>query len=132
MKRFVCLFVIFSLIFAVKYSQRGLLNIDGIERYYEYKNGTIIVYEENIPVLSRCTGYTRVLLSGGVNVLGDIMSDLSACVLAQEEVGEIKIYYAYSEIISIYETVFDYKINVMIAITNDVVVVGSPLLVGSY
>lgn len=76
-------------------------------------------------------GYERVDVSKETNV-DDILNKLKAKIIRTEQVDEITIYYAYSPCLLKRERLFGENINLMIAITPSKIVVGSPLIKGSY
>ena len=62
----------------------------------------------------------------------DVLKTLGARELAREEIDGMTVIYAFSPRISAYETLRYGRVNVMIAVRGARLVVGSPLIKGSY
>ena len=96
-------------------------------------DGTYTAFSDNDEPLytSISKGYERVDVMDGTNV-DEIINKLNAKIIKTERVGDITIIYAYSPYLLKSVRLFDETINVMIATTPSSVVVGSPLIKGSY
>ena len=96
-------------------------------------DGDYLAYSNNdTPVFfSISKGYERVELDREENV-GSILQKLKAQIIKEEKVDDISIIYAYSPILLKSVELFGTRINVMIACTSSAIVVGSPLIKGSF
>ncbi len=104
------------------------------------KNGNYTVFDkfdrakcyEGIPVLNVRGAYERVDFKGSRTDAEKLLYDSRSVVLGEEQIDDITVIYAYCPTISGYETTDYGKVNIMIALSKGNVVVGSPLIKGSY
>ena len=80
------------------------------------------------PAISK--GYERVDVQG--NNVQDVIEKLKCKIIKIEQIEDITIYYCYSPFILKSVYLFNNDINIMIARTGSKVVVGSPLIKGSF
>lgn len=132
MRKLAIVVMVFGIIFGLKYNDNGLLKIGLEGQYTEYDNSFNVVYSGEKPLLRASNGYSRLDIDYGINVVDTIIADLDATIVRAEIVDDIIITYAYTDKIYGYRVVGDSKINVMIAENGVKVVVGSPIILGSY
>ncbi len=96
--------------------------------------GTYSAFSDNdTPILlSISKGYERVDINGGAENMDEILKKLKAVIVRKEDVGDISIVYAYSPCLMKSVELFGRRVNVMVALTPSSVVVGSPLIKGSF
>ena len=92
-------------------------------------DGGETVYEADERPPSTRGKYVRADLEGDA---ADVLKALGARELAREEIDGMTVIYAFSPRISAYETLRYGRVNVMIAVRGARLVVGSPLIKGSY
>ena len=131
-KRLILLFAIAFITVGVRLSDNGLcsLGIDG--RYSYYSTVDEVTVLDEAPLFSPRGEYERIDLSGGVEDANRIISRANAVVKAKESFDGLTVIYAYTTRISNFVTVGGERVNLMIAISDGRVAVGSPLLKGSY
>ncbi len=61
-----------------------------------------------------------------------ILEKLSASFVMEENLGEIKSFYYYSDSISNFEIIKGKRVNLQIALSNEKIVIGSPIIYGGY
>lgn len=114
----------------------GILKCGYTGTYTVYaKNSETVYSPENLPVLTDLSAYaTRLDFCGGVSDALSAMENLDAKVIWQEDLAGLKIFYAYSKNILKSENLNGKKINVMVAVqlNNNKVIVGCPIIAGSY
>lgn len=96
-------------------------------------DGTYSAFSYNdIPIsLSISKGYERVELDCETNI-DNVLQKLRAIIIKKESIGDISIIYAYSPALLKSVELFGERVNLMIARTSSSVVVGSPLIKGSF
>jgi len=135
MKKFFIFLGISCLIAGVSLFGNSLLmiNKDGTFSVFDrYDN--VKIYSE-LPLLYRYQHeeyFTRFDTFGNINDTQEILRSLGANELFREQVGDIVIIYAYSPLITKFERVHSHRVNVMIAVREERISVGSPLLKGSF
>lgn len=92
-------------------------------------DGGETVYEADEHPPSTRGKYVRADLAGDA---ADVLKTLGARELAREEIDGMTVIYAFSPRISAYETLRYGRVNVMIAVRGVRLVIGSPLIKGSY
>lgn len=134
MKKFVIFIGIVCILVGARFADNGLLNIRFGGNYTEFFDGGYerVYSQDNRPILNKFDGYTRLDIVGGVNEAKLGLDDLNAKTLWQEEFDNIIVIYAYTKDINKYEYVHGKKVNVMVAVNNNAVSFGCPLLKGSY
>lgn len=88
--------------------------------------------DDTVASVSIAKGYERVDVVGGEQEAYSVLSKLRARVIRTESFSETVIIYAYSPCLLKSVRLFDDSVNIMIAITPSALVVGSPLIKGSY
>jgi len=76
--------------------------------------------------------FTRFDTYGNISDIDGILRNLGARELFREQVNNIIIIYAKTPLITKYERVHSQKVNIMIALRDNRISVGSPLLKGSF
>lgn len=128
MRKFVVLLGILLLVMGFRLYNNGLLNC-GYSGKLSY--GTFDTKEiESSPFL--IDGPHRLDIEGDENTALSVIANLSGRLLWSEKCGEIKIYYAYSPRLCKPIKIHDKEINLMIAVSDNKVSMGTPLLFGSY
>lgn len=135
MKKFLIFLGIVCLIAGVSLFSNSLLRIDREGTFSVFDQfDNVRVYEER-PILYRYQNpnyFTRFDTIGSIQDAQEILRYLGARELFREYVNDIIIIYAHSPLITKYQRVHRRRVNVMIAIRNDRISVGSPLLKGSF
>lgn len=128
MRKFVALFGILLLVMGFRLYNNGLLNC-GYSGELSY--GTFDTKEFVFsPLLIE--GPHRLDIEGDENTALSVIKNLSGRLLWSEKCGDIKIYYAYSPRLCEPIRIHDKEINLMVAVSENKVSVGTPLLYGSY
>ena len=127
MRRFIALFGVMLLVIGIRLYNNGLLvcGYDG-----ELLIGEYDVMQIEKPLL--IDGAHRLDIAGDEQVAICAIRNLDATVLFTEMVDDIMIYYAYSPRLDDTVTVKGQDVNLMVAVSNNVVSLGTPLLSGSY
>lgn len=99
-----------------------------------FLDGTYSTFSDNDTQisLSISKGYERVDLRKHDGSEQEVLKKLKAKTVKKENVGDILIIYAYSPCLLKGVRLFGSTVNVMIAVTESAVVVGSPLIKGSF
>ncbi|MBR2968048.1 MAG: hypothetical protein IKC35_04665 [Clostridia bacterium] len=127
MRRFIALFGVMLLVIGIRLYNNGLL-VCGYD-------GAVLVGEYDLTQIEKpllIDGAHRLDIMGDEQVALSAMSNLDANVLFVEKVDDIKIFYAYSPRLSEKVMIKGREINLMVAVRNNVVSLGTPLLEGSY
>ncbi|MCL1945447.1 MAG: hypothetical protein FWF56_06580 [Firmicutes bacterium] len=74
----------------------------------------------------------RIDTIGNKKTIESILEQLQASTLQHQIVSGVQLWYAYSPLLNIKKILQGKKINVMIALSNNNIALGYPLLVGSY
>lgn len=90
---------------------------------------TINIYE--YPFTFSIKGESCVIKNKEFNI-DDFFSSMNAKLLFSEEVDGVKCYYAYSTTIKYLKIVNNQKVNLQVAISNQQIKVGSPIIYGSF
>lgn len=132
-KRVVAFIGIAFLLLGVRFYDNGALNYvrDGAT-YYCYDERDNEYLQTGIPLLNSRGQYEKVILSGGKNRAQKLLADLGATTIKVEFVDGLTIEYAYSDKLSKCAVVGGRKVNITIAYASDIVVVGTPLIKGSF
>ena len=111
----------------------GVLNYarDGV-KYYRYDSLDNEYICDKIPLFSSRGEYEKVVLSGGKTRAKKLLLDTKATVVKVEQIDGLTVLYAHSPVLSKCVVVGEKKINITIAYASDVVVVGTPLIKGSF
>ena len=125
----ICIFL-FALLVAFRFFCNGLLSFVAGEYSYFLNNDEQIYLSS--PTFNALCHYERVDFRGGEGEVEKLLEKARAVVKKRERIENIVIIYAYSPLILGSETVNGTKVNLMIALSNDKVVVGSPLIKGSF
>ncbi len=129
MKRFILLLGVIMLFTGVKLRDRGLLRVaeEGVF-YTQTESG---FEETEIPVFNNGSGYQRFDVKG-VSAKKAIATLRARTVFVQETVEGLTIYYCFSPLLKSSVTLKGKTVNLMIADGGDGLVLGSPLIKGSY
>lgn len=131
-KRLVLFVAVACLAVASRCFDNGLCLQNGQGRYTAFlQNGEEIIYEEQ-PLFNIRGAYERIDFEGNEKDSERFLDEYGATVLFSEKVDDQKIIYAYSPFISNVVYVHGRAVNMMVACDGKKVVVGSPLIKGSY
>ncbi len=89
-------------------------------------------YNDTPASITISKGYERVDINYGQENVESVLKKLKAKIIKRETVGDISIIYAYSPCLLKGVNLFGGRVNVMIASTSSSIVVGSPLIKGSF
>lgn len=128
MRRFVVLLGALFLVVGIRLYNNGLMNCGFAgELYY----GTFdTVKAETQPLLVE--GPHRMDIVGDENTALEVIKNLSGKLLRKENIGEMTIFYAFSPRLIQPCSIKGQEVNLMIAVSNGNVAIGTPLLYGSY
>lgn len=127
---FITAIVLFAV--AIRIYDNGLLSATRTGKYTVFDSADNATVYDETPLFGSRLGYERIDTVGSYADASAFLDRLNACVIKYEEVDDITIIYAYSNRIEKQEIVFNEKVNIMIALSNGNMVVGSPLIKGSY
>jgi hypothetical protein len=101
-------------------------------RLDEFLEGEYTAFSKNDEIISVSIskGYERVDMDG--NKLDEVLEKLRCNIIKKEEVDGITIVYAYSPYLLKSVFIHSRSVNIMIALTEEKTVVGSPLIKGSF
>ena len=127
MRRFIALLGVTLIVLGLRLYNNGLLccGYDGKLFVGEYD-----VVEIEKPLF--ISGPHRMDIRGGYEVVDEVINNLGAKKLFSEEVDDMKIIYAYSPRLCSPVEVNGVKVNLMIAYKSGEVVLGTPIIYGSY
>lgn len=131
-KRVVIFIAVVFLLIGYRLSDNGLLS------YYSSGDYTVFdKYDNSVtygtpPLLNKRGCYERLDFNGSDRDVKDFIKKAEGKVVFVEQVGDVKIYYAYSRAISGYSELAFGRVNIMIAQSGGKITVGSPLIKGSY
>ena len=100
--------------------------------YVAYLDGDVELRYGKVPLLGVRGVYERIDTYGGKEKATEILDRLAATGIRTETIGEITVIYAFSPLLSQSVTLKDERTNVMIALARGKLVIGSPLIKGSY
>ena len=129
LKRLFFISVVIALIVSARLYDNGLCSLvrkAGEFSYFDDYDNQIYISQ---PLF--CSSYQRLDLPASTTV-DELLSSAYATLVFCEEVQETAVVYAYSPFIYRFVTVRGEKVNLMIAVKSDAVVVGSPIIKGSY
>lgn len=113
-----------------------LIGLTARDTFADLPYDTLTVYDKGAAVYgaderppSARGKYVRADMTGDA---ADVLKTLGARELYREDIDGMTVLYAFSPRISAYETLRFGRVNVMIAVRGDRLVVGSPLIKGSY
>ena len=132
-KRIVAFVAVALLLLGVRFYDNGALNyaFDGVG-YYRYDGEDNEEFQNFIPLLNSRGEYEKIVLNGGLSRAKKLLDDLDATTVKVERVDGMIIEYAYTTKLSKCAVVNGQKVNVTVAYKNDRVVVGTPLIKGSF
>jgi len=128
MKRFVLLLGIIMLFAGLKLRDRGVLRVTDEGVFYTQVESQL--KNVDIPIFNNSDVYQRFDVQG-VSVQEAILK-MRARIIYTQDLQDMKIYYCYSPLIKKSVTLKGKTINLMIADRSQDLVIGSPLIKGSY
>lgn len=129
----VVLFVAVALILAgLRLACGGLCSFVREGSYTAYVDGDAELRYDEVPFCGVRGAYERIDTYGGEEKAEDILEKLAATRARTETVGDITVIYAFSPLLPQSVTLKGERTNVMIALTCGKLVIGSPLIKGSY
>lgn len=94
---------------------------------------TAFASDDSVCVCSISKGYERVDTQGGASKVERILAKAKAKLIKTEKIdADLTVFYAYSPCLLKSVRLFGRNVNLMIALNGNSVVVGSPLIKGSY
>lgn len=106
------------------------LKCEGTYTFVSAKNE--VVYQGEIPPLCFRGGHSRIDTEGDEQAALRLLKEAGADIKRVERFDGITVFYAYLSGIEKCETLSFGTVNIMIAVNNGKMVVGSPLIVGSF
>ncbi len=131
-KRLILLIAVVILAVGVRLFDNGLcsLGLDG--KYSYYSSDDEVTKMSKVPLFCARGKYERIDLAGDYAYAERIIKRARASVIKEESLDGVTVIYAYSPTISNFTVVSGKKVNLMIAVSDEKIAVGSPLLKGSY
>lgn len=127
------LFVAVALILAgLRLACGGLCSFVREGSYTAYVGGDAELRYDEVPLIGVRGAYERIDTYGGEEKAAEILRTLAATNARTETVGEITVIYAFSPFLPQSVTLKGERTNVMIALSRGKLVIGSPLIKGSY
>ncbi|MBQ4049550.1 MAG: hypothetical protein IJD07_02740 [Clostridia bacterium] len=128
MKRFILLVGVILLLVGVRILDRGILRVsDSGDFFVQTEQG---MEQAKIPLLNTADSYQR-LDTCGVT-LTEALSRMSARAVMIESLDDMQIYYCYSPYIKHSVLLKGKTVNLMIAVRDSDMIIGSPLIKGCY
>ena len=121
-----------TLLAGVRIACGGLCSFVREGRYTAYLSGDEELKLETVPLLGVRGAYERVDTYGGREDADELLERLSAKDVRTENIGDVTVIYAFSPFLPQSVTVLGERTNVMIALSRGKMVVGYPLIKGSY
>lgn len=100
--------------------------------YTAYLGGDVELRYSEVPLLGVRGVYERIDTYGGEEKATEILDRLAATGVRIETIGDVTVIYAFSPLLARSVMLKDGRTNVMIALTRGKLVIGSPLIKGSY
>ena len=128
--RAICFLFITITLVTARFSLNGvLLFADGEYSYFTYSDEQIYIDD---PLFNAIGRYERVDFLGDERDVIEVLEKAKAVVKKRERIGNIEIIYAFSPLLMTFKTTDNGTVNLMVAVRNGVISIGSPLLKGSY
>ena len=131
-KRLALLLAITLFAVAVRLYDNGLLSFVSSGQYSIFDESDNVTIFDERPTFGARSGYERIDATGSYADASALLKKMNADIVKYEKVDDIIIIYAFTDRIEKKEKVFGRNVNVMIALSQGNMVVGSPLIKGSY
>lgn len=132
LKRIALCLAVVAFVVALRLYGSGLTRISCEGEYSVVTASGEATYFSGAPVLTPRADFVRFDTVGDESVAARLLADLGASVKKRESFDGITVFYAYSPFVSGYESLSFGRVNIMIALSNGRVVLGSPLIRGSF
>ena len=131
-KRLVLLVAITFIAVGVRLYDNGLCSFIREGEYSVYSATDEVTEFSEVPMLNKRGAYERIDLKGGERDIKALLERMNATIIKEERFEDITVVYAFCPRISNFVEVEGAKVNIMIALSNGKMTVGSPLIKGSY
>lgn len=129
----VILFIAVALVLTgLRFACGGLCSFVRDGSYTAYLDGDAELRYSEVPILGVRGVYERIDTYGGKEKATEILDRLAATGIRTETIGDVTVIYAFSPLLPQSVTLKGERTNVMIALTRGKLVIGSPLIKGSY
>ncbi len=131
-RRFIVFIVVAVLLTCVRFADNGLLRFIREGEYTAFTARDAEIKYDLLPLINNRGGYERIDLAGDESKANTLLESMRAVTLSVEHVDDTIVIYAHSPLLSVSADTQMGKVNVMIAVRDGNITVGSPLIKGSF